>query len=73
MLHIIIMYKTVLVKGERVRQKANEELKQISVYIPTSLHDRIAELAASERRSVSAEVVVLLEKTVPAETKAKRG
>ena len=56
-----------------MRQKANEELKQISVYIPTSLHDRIAELAASERRSVSAEVVVLLEKTVPAETKAKRG
>lgn len=50
-----------------MRQKSEEELVAISAYLPKSLHKRIEERAKKERRSISSEIVVLLEKALEAE------
>lgn len=54
-----------------MRLKSKEDLVHVSVYLPKSLHKKIEEMSTSDRRSLSAEVVVLLEKclTEKADTK----
>lgn len=47
-----------------MRQKSDEKLQPISVYLPISIMEKVVILAKKERRSVSAEVVILLEKAL---------
>lgn len=39
----------------------NKNWRSVSVYLPPNLFDKIAERAKGERRSLSAEIIVLLE------------
>jgi hypothetical protein len=55
-----------------MRQKATEYLERVSTYIPKNLYKKILERAKIERRSISSEIVVLLEKAITAETSPKR-
>lgn len=47
-----------------MRQQSDEKLEPVSVYIPASLLEKIAGEAKKERRSVSAQIVVFLEKAL---------
>lgn len=51
-------------QGGAVRQQSQEDLARVSAYIPKSLYKAIAERAKKERRSVSSEIVILIEKTL---------
>ena len=48
-----------------MRQKSDEKLEPVSVYIPTAMLEKITAQAKKERRSISAQIVVLLEKGLP--------
>ena len=45
-----------------MRQKSNEELERVSAYIPKTLYKQIQLQADKERRSISSEIVILIEK-----------
>ena len=45
-------------------KQSSDELMAVSVYMPKELHKKILDAAQSERRSISSQIVVLLEKTV---------
>lgn len=47
-----------------MRQKNKEKLKPVSVYIPEGLFKKLEKKAAADRRSLSSQIVVLLEKAV---------
>lgn len=53
-----------------MRQQSDEKLEPVSVYIPSSLLEKIAMQAKKERRSVSAQIVVFLEKALAAAGKS---
>ena len=57
---------------EALRLKSKEDLVHVSVYLPKSLHKKIEELSTSDRRSLSAEIVVLLEKSLTDKLDSKK-
>ncbi len=46
------------------QKKSEEDLARVSAYIPKGLYKRIEDRAREERRSISSEIVVLLEKAL---------
>lgn len=61
LLHIIIMCNLRFVKGGVVAKQSDDELVAVSVYMPKALHGRILGLSKQERRSISSQIVVMLE------------
>jgi len=53
-------------------KKSNEPTMVVSVRMPASLHDQIAQLAEEERRAMSQQILVLLERGLQAEAPAAR-
>ncbi|MBL0349518.1 MAG: Arc family DNA-binding protein [Elusimicrobia bacterium] len=51
-----------------MRQKSTKDLTHVAAYLPKELLKKIKEKADKDRRSVSSEVVVLLEKALGHET-----
>lgn len=52
-----------------MRQQSDEKLEPVSVYVPTTLLEKISSQAKKERRSISAQIVVFLEKALSAPSK----
>lgn len=46
------------------KKKEDEKFKPISVYVPNPMHTQLVGLAKRERRTVSAQIVVLLERAL---------
>lgn len=44
-----------------MRQRAQEELRHVAVYLPVSLYKEVDKRAKNERRSVSSTIVLLIE------------
>ena len=53
-----------------MRQQSDEKLEPVSVYVPSSLLEKITVQAKKERRSVSAQIVVFLEKALTTGSKS---
>jgi hypothetical protein len=47
-----------------MRQHSEEQMIRISASIPKKLHTKVIERAHEERRSLSSEIVILLEKAL---------
>lgn len=46
------------------QKKSGEDLARVSAYIPKGLYKQIESRAREERRSISSEIVILLEKAL---------
>lgn len=57
-LYIITMHSS---SGRTMRQKSTGDLVRTSASIPKELYEKIEKRANTERRSISSEIVVLLE------------
>lgn len=47
-----------------MRQRSDEKLRHVAVYIPVSLYAKLDAAAKAERRSISSAIVILLEKAL---------
>jgi hypothetical protein len=59
-----LLHASVQMEGKQVRQKSHDDLVHVSAYIPKSLYAKIVAMSEKERRSISSEVVILLERAL---------
>lgn len=61
---------SLMVAGKRGRPRATEAGSRLSIWVPVSLHDRLARLALRNDTSVSREAAALLKRFIQDESSA---